>query len=97
MLTGISGEPGRAGAVLPARGLDEEVQQRRRLAGGDDEHIATGPQPGQQRLTGEGREHRPERSVDRVAAVTQHIGPGAGADRMAGGDDAELVSHSGNV
>ena len=80
----------RAGRLAP-RSLDEEVQQRRRLTGRHDQHVAAGAEAGQQRLAGKRREHRSQRGVDGVAALSEHVGSGARADGMPGGDHPELI------
>ena len=70
------------------RRLDEEVEQDRLAVGSDDQHVAAGPECGQQRLTGERGEHRADRSVDGVSALAQHVRARTGGERVAGGDDA---------
>ncbi len=88
-LIGISSARRLTSAPRPGGG-DEEVEQDGGGAGRDDEHVAARPEPREQRLAGERGEHRPDRRVNGVATVAQHLGPGPGGDRMTGGDDAEL-------
>jgi hypothetical protein len=74
-------------AAAPRR-LDEEVQQHVFPIGGSDKHVATGAQTREQRLADEGRAHRGEGGVNRVAARTQRAGARFGGQRMPSGHDS---------
>ena len=81
------------GRVRPPRARAPRRRSRAAPGGSPgvhDEHVAAGPEPGQQRLARERGEHRGERRVDGVAAGPQRVGARLRGQRMPRGDDAEL-------
>ena len=79
------------GALPRSRGRrHEEVQQRHGNIPAGDQHVASGPEAGEQRLGHERGQHRGDDRIHRVAAVAQNPRSGVGGQRVPGGDDPAL-------
>jgi hypothetical protein len=74
----------RRAVIAPAWSRDEEVEQHR-LTPVEDDHVAAGAKPRQQRLSYERREHAGNSRINRVAPAAQ-----GGGSRLRG----ELVARS---